>query len=273
MKKNKGAFTAAAGLLTVAGSLEVVWRVQPLPWAWMWVAIFMIGFMLVLGVTISGRFLGILITEQNTMSLARFQAVLWTIIVISAFFVIAVARINHGVKASTDGKTSPDPLNITLSNELLALIGISGTALVGSPLIAATKKSKTPDETDPQIATGDKAGNGVKLGATPSNTGKAEGILFKNADMKDARFTDIFEGDEIANNNHVDLGKVQMFFFTVVVAVAYIVAIWTALTSDELYYASFAFPTLTAGAVGLLGISNAGYLANKSVDHTKQTPT
>lgn len=264
MKKNKGAFAAVAGLLTVAGSLEVVWRV-PLPWSWMWVAIFMIAFMMVLGVTISGRFLGILITEQNTMSLARFQAVLWTVIVISAFFVIAVVRINHGVKPSADGKAS-DPLSITLSNELLALVGISATALVGSPLIAATKKSKNPDQNDSQITSGDKAPGSL-------NVAKSEGILFKNADITAARFTDIFEGDELANNNHVDLGKVQMFYFTVIVAVAYIVALWSAMGGEDLYGGSFTFPAFSAGAVGLLGISNAGYLANKGVDHTKQTPT
>jgi hypothetical protein len=266
MKKSKSAISAAAGLLAIAGSLVVVWRVA-LPWSWMWVAIFMVVFMMVLGTTISGRLLGILITEQNVMSLARFQAVLWTVIVISAFFVIAIARIDHAGKASSDGKPS-DPLNITLSNELLALLGISATALVGSPLIAATKKSKKPDQSDPQITTGDRADAGT-IGIA-----NAEGILFKNADINAACFTDIFEGDELANNNHVDLGKVQMFYFTVVTAVAYIAVIWKTIgTPDTLYSANFTFPALSAGAVALLGISNAGYLANKGVDHTKkQTP-
>jgi hypothetical protein len=31
------------------------------------------------------------------------------------------------------------------------------------------------------------------------------------------------------------------------------------------------FPTLSDGMVGLLGISNASYLANKGVDHTKKS--
>jgi hypothetical protein len=56
------------------------------------------------------------------------------------------------------------------------------------------------------------------------------------------------------------------------VAVAYIAALWSAIQGEALYDATFTFPAFSTGAVGLLGISNAGYLANKGVDHTKQAP-
>jgi hypothetical protein len=99
-------------------------------------------------------------------------------------------------------------------------------------------------------------------------TDNAEGILYKNPSVSDASFADMFEGNEVGNAAHVDLSKVQMFFFTVVVAVAYGYALWDMMSSEAIYGASFAFPAISSGMVGLLGISNAGYLATKGVDHT-----
>jgi len=291
--------------LGTAVMVVIVWKiVTASPGAvWVGVALFMVAFFVVLGIAINGEPLGALISEQNVMSLARFQAIVWTVVILSAYFVVAMARIKHGVDARPPAPptavaaagTSPapavataaptatpapaevrDPLNIKIDEQVLYLIGISATSLVASPLIAATKKSKQPDTKDPQVKTGDKAvapaaADALAPAAAPNAvaSGKAEGILFKNTDPSHARFTDIFEGDELANNNHVDLGKVQMFFFTIVVAVSYAAALAKSIRGN-LYGAEFAFPSLSAGMVGLLAISNAGYLANKSVDHTKK---
>jgi hypothetical protein len=101
-------------------------------------------------------------------------------------------------------------------------------------------------------------------------TQNAQGILYKNPTVNDASFSDIFEGDEIGNTAYVDLGKVQMFYFTLLVAIAYSVALWKVISAGNLYTANFSFPTLSDGMVGLLGISNASYLAYKGVDHTKK---
>jgi len=67
------------------------------------------------------------------------------------------------------------------------------------------------------------------------------------------------------------LSKVQMFFFTVVIAVAYVVALWDIMSTDAIYGANFTFPAVSDGMVALLGISNAGYLAAKGVDHTPKS--
>jgi hypothetical protein len=80
----------------------------------------------------------------------------------------------------------------------------------------------------------------------------------------------MFEGSEVGNAGHVDLGKVQMFYFTVIVAMAYAASVWSALAKGDFYGSQFTFPSLSAGMVALLGISNAGYLANKGVDHTEK---
>jgi hypothetical protein len=102
----------------------------------------------------------------------------------------------------------------------------------------------------------------------------AQGILYKNPSMQDASFFDLFEGDEIGNAANVNLAKVQMFFCTVIVAIAYCSALWHAMVMDDksplLTGTQFSFPQLTSGLIALLGINNGGYLGSKSVDHTKQ---
>jgi hypothetical protein len=258
-------------------------------WAWGVVGLCMVLFVFCLGVAISGRPLGILINEQNLMSISRFQAVLWTVIIVSALLVIASARMRDGVK------DPGSPLNIKFSTQVLALLGISSVALVGSPLIDATKKSKTPDpavaaQTAAALATtnnvpasvagqtpvADSASNNVPAALTAQAAAlsnaisqNAQGLLYKNPQISDASFSDMFEGTEIGNAAHVDLAKVQMFFFTLIVALAYIYALGTVITGNTIDDPNLSFPPLSDGMVALLGISNGGYLGAKAVDHTK----
>jgi hypothetical protein len=79
----------------------------------------------------------------------------------------------------------------------------------------------------------------------------------------------MFEGTEVGNAAHVDLAKVQMFFFTLIVALAYIYALGSVITGNTIDDPNLSFPPLSDGMVTLLGISNGGYLGAKAVDHTK----
>jgi hypothetical protein len=294
--------SAVASAVLVILIVALAWWLPPKR-SWFIVMALLWAFFLLLGLIISKRPLGILVNEQNVMSLSRFQTVLWTIIVISAFLVIGIARVKNGVLADEEGSQLADPLNITIGNQLLALLGISAAALVGSPLVAATKKAKTADPTAVRATANEmiRTGNipdsakpapapAVSPGAAPMDarslatpappaapdptqlateiSKNASGTLYKNPSVSDASFTDIFEGNEVGNTAHVDLGKVQMFFFTVIVAIAYVAALWDVLSQGAIYDANFAFPVLSDGMVALLGISNASYLTAKGVNHT-----
>lgn len=235
---------------------------------------------LILGWAIKDRFLGILINERNVMSLSRFQMVGWTIVVLAAYFTYAFVR---------NAKAISDPLNVGIDSNLWMLLGISTTTLVGSGLVLGLKKDKVPTEKAVEAAarlTADKpkedgapaallaaqtALNAVEAGKINENR---EGTLYANPNNDDARFTDMFQGDEVGNTTHVDLAKVQMFLFTVVAIGAF--AAMTAkglrhLPADpvKLTEALKQLPLLPEGLVALLGISHAGYLANKTVDHTE----
>src|SRR5436309_14783270 len=63
------------------------------PWNFIALMFLMLLFVATLGVRISGRPAGILINERNLVSLARFQLVMWTILILSAFMAAAIGRI------------------------------------------------------------------------------------------------------------------------------------------------------------------------------------
>ncbi len=221
---------------------------------WIFVAISMFMFIVVLGLNVTGRTFGILINERKLMSLSRFQIVLWTLIILSAFFTIAMERIRHG---------ESDPLAIKMDWQLWALIGIGTTSLVGTPMIQSVKKSKEPHK-DTKYEVMAKTFN-----ETPDDINKnREGILYGNKDISDAQFTDIFEGDELANTPFLDMAKVQMFFFTIIAALSYVIVLFNMIvTTDPKDLNSF--PVLPEGLIAILGISHAGYLSDKAIDHTK----
>jgi len=223
-------------------------------WNWLCVTILLTGFMGILGKYVTKYPAGILINQLNILSLSRFQAVLWTIIVLSAYFTMALIR----VKSSVD-----DPLAIEIDWHLWALIGISITSLVGTPLLQGPKKAKEPDESKLK-----QTADALDQTVVEVN-GCRQGLLYGNPNIRDARFSDMFQGDEVGNTNHVDLPKVQMFLFTLIAAFTYCVILFNALVAANNDGAVLqGLPVLPNGLIAILGISHAGYLTSKGTDHT-----
>jgi hypothetical protein len=223
------------------------------------ITVLMILLMLVLGLAITNRPLGVLINDRNLMSLSRFQMAIWTVVILAAYFTFVFMRIKN---------REPDALNVALDWHLWALMGISTTSLVGTPLILSTKKDKEPD---PSVAPKTAA-----LLNEPEQDVSAnrQGTLYANSSMKDACFADLFQGDELANTAHIDLAKVQMFYFTIIAAVCFFVMVYKVVVSgDPVSSPTFSqLPSLPDGFVAILGISHAGYLTSKGINHTKTQP-
>lgn len=116
----------------------------PLPYKWLLILVILFGFFVLLGYT-KGSWNRILVDERNQMSLSRFQTVVWTLIILSAFFARALARIKAGaiVPGAIGSSILANSLNIGIPWQLWAIVGISVTSLVGSPLILSTKKDLT----------------------------------------------------------------------------------------------------------------------------------
>jgi len=247
-------FFALIVVMIVAGKLtETTFSLASM---WGVIALSMCAFVLALGADLQGTPLGMFISERNLMSLSRFQLSMWTILISSAFVTVGLARVFAHAE---------DPLAIQIPSQVWQLLGISATSTVGASLILKGKTNKepaNPDGVGAKVAqqTGDASGGTVN--------DNRKGIAYANASPKDARITDMFEGDELANTAYLDLSKVQMFFFTVVALIAYTVNIYQFM-ADNTPENFDSFPVLSSGLLAILGISHAAYLGNKSIDHTK----
>jgi hypothetical protein len=245
----------------------------------------------VAGHGITSLWRGLFIDERNFISLSRLQTGVWTVMVVSAF--VTAGLVNLRVEES-------EPLDIALPGELWALIGISATSLVGTPLIHAGKERRKPNidnftatlenlgfnvkSDDVEFDTGDvqrERNLSVKLGSSARPMAPADdapdaplepppssiGVMLRREKPDYSNWSDIFRGEDTGNGAHLDLGKVQMFYFTLAVVIAYTVALGNSFV--EIGNSGITqFPELSSGIVALLGISHAAYLTNKAVDPT-----
>lgn len=215
-------------------------------------------FFLAVGKGLTNRALGVLINERRLMSLSRFQLVIWTVLIVSGFFVIALERI-HSAQVE-------QPLAIGVDWQIWTLLGISTGSLLGTPLLYGNKREKEPKKKAELIQKTAK-----RFKEEPQDVeNNRQGVLYGNSCTGFARFTDMFQGDELGNAHLVDVAKVQMFFFTIVVAIAYGTQLFQLIAYGELYSSNVRLPELQDGLLALMGVSHAGYLGAKGVN---QTPT
>lgn len=228
---------------------ELLLPLQLRLWAWIASLALLALFAVIAGHGVTGLWLGLLIDMRNKLSLSRLQMTLWTILILSAFLTAALSNIDEGHSS---------PLSITVPPELWLLMGISTASLIGSPLILNLKKSRAASEED-------KARTLEQLARQAVDIAKVAiyGQLVVNQTPETARLSDLFRGSETGNAWQLDLGKLQMFFFTLILVLAYgsALAALFGSTADKIE----ALPALDAGMLTLLGISHAGYLVNKAL--------
>ncbi|NUT56845.1 MAG: hypothetical protein HOQ03_12805 [Thermoleophilia bacterium] len=192
--------------------------------AWLVIAALMAAFAAVAGHGVTGLARGVLIDERHRVTLGRLQMLIWTVLVLSAYLAAALANI---------GRDAGSPLNVNIPSELWLAMGISTASLVAAPAALAYKEKRHMAE----------------LQSWPSEI--------------DSRFSDLFRGEEVGDRDHLDLGKVQMFLFTVVLVLAYGLAVGDMFDATEGTFTTL--PPIDDGVVTLLAISHAGYLTRKAL--------
>jgi hypothetical protein len=195
--------------------------------AWLVIAALMVAFTAVAGHGVTGLARGLLIDERHRVTLGRLQMLIWTVLVLSAYLAAALANI---------GRDGGSPLDVDIPSELWLAMGISTASLVAAPAALAYKERRHQAE----------------LQSWPSEA--------------DSRFSDLFRGEEVGDRDHLDLGKVQMFLFTVVLVLAYGLAVADMFDETSGTFASL--PAIDDGVVTLLAISHAGYLTRKALPIT-----
>ncbi|WP_157219388.1 hypothetical protein [Flavisphingomonas formosensis] len=200
-----------------------------------------------IGDAINGRWHGIIIDGRNRVSLSKFQATAWTVLVASALATYTAVR------AATPGLPAPSgPLDFTLPPELLIAMGISAASLVATPAVLSLKTG------DGSVMVGSGDGFGID---------RADGLVAARSTAKRAGWLDMFRGDETGNAGAVDLSKVQQFLISIV-----LIAVYGAMIADHLFTGGAemlkTLPTLDENMVWLLGISHAAYIGYKAVPHS-----
>ena len=248
----KGTHSSVAALLIalipLVGWLANAYGKQAL--GWLAVSFLLILFSGILGHSVMRLWRGILIDSRNVISLSRLQMVVWTVVVMSAYLAAALYNVYTGVD---------EPLGINVPEQIWVALGISTTSLVGAPMLLSPKATKLPSA-DAYEATKDEL---VRKGESPSEVTHI-GQLMCNLSPRIAQWSDMFTGDETSNGAHIDLAKVQMFFFTLLIVISYCAALWQMFRNAQPDGIT-AFPQLDTSTVALLGISHSGYLLNKSV--------
>jgi hypothetical protein len=245
----------------------VAWSVIPVA-AWIIVMLLLAAFIVLGGYQITHKLFGALIDERNKVSLSRLQTILWTILVVSALLVAGLANIRQG---------GQDPLNIKIPPELWIVLGISVTSLVGAGLIKQDKAKAEPQEQPAKLALA-KSGraeaqnirkdeNVLVTGDPQEPTILAIGTLTVNDNPNQASWLDIFKAEEVGNDGRLDIGKVQVFYFTIILLVVYGAAL-ASMFHGHAKSSISAFPVLSESMLALLGISHAAYLTNKAVPRT-----
>lgn len=190
------------------------------------------------GVWIRKSPLGILVDSRNRMSLSRLQIVAWTWLLTSAFLAVAIAE---------------GTMNILLDPEVWALMGISVASAAGSVIVKGTKAGQEPDTSRLPPSDQEAATQQPRLG-----------MLAKNPESKKPSLAELFMGEELTDQKYVDISKVQMFLFTVVILCGYGWTLWGWDLKTAAAAGTYHFPSLSEGLVVLLGISHAGYLTVKA---------
>ena len=179
---------------------------------WVTIMLLLLCFAVVAGHGILGLWTGLLIDERNRMSLSRLQMLLWTVIVLSGFLTAALWNIRTG---------QVDSLAITVPEELWLLMGIATTSLIGSPLILNTKIAQGGETNSSQAAHRKKVLDSVAKQGKDPDTVSIDTPIVGWKWPEDATWADLFQGEEIGNATHLDLGKVQMFYFTLILVLTY----------------------------------------------------
>lgn len=263
-------YTVIWGVFIIILPIVAFYQVDHLIRVWWF---FIAGFILILLITghgVTGSWKGALIDNRNVLSLSRFQMMAWTTLVLSAFTAAVFWNIFKANALNLGSTQSSLP---GFPGELWLLMGISTASLVGSPLILSGKKKQHPDQNEV-----DKTFELLSEQGYDKSKLDNQGQLVVNKSPDQANWSDLFTGEETGNFAHLDVARLQMFFFTLVSLLTYGVAIGHSLgeaasATPEMISQGKAviakFPELSEGLLALIGISHTGYLAAKATANSQ----
>jgi hypothetical protein len=221
---------------------------------WLSIISLLILLVFLVGHGVTGLWLGVLIDSRNKVSLSRLQMLLWTVLILASFLTAVLSNVEQGDR---------NPIAIHIPLELGLLMGINTLSLIGSPLILNMKKRCAANEAEKDHALEVLARQAVDISRV-----LIHGQVIVNHAPEAARLSDLFRGSETGNAGQLDMGKLQVFLFTLIVLFAYSAALAALFNQSAASIA--ALPAPDSGMLTLLGISHTGYLVNKAIPHSQK---
>ena len=226
----------------------------------------------VVGLSKGKGIFGALVDGRGKYSLARLQILLWTALIIGGYFVIALPKLGF----------------ITIPNDVLGLLGVTLGSTVVSTAIKANQMltGQTEDEEQRHRTIAESAQNellGLLGVERPENLSMDEkAVLLDNLSQDELvelnrqveakrkpSWIDIFSQEQKGKEHLIDVGKLQMFAWTVAALVIYsaILIDQLALPPEEVQKLT-ELPNVTGTILALMGISQAAYLGMKLPNQT-----
>ncbi|RLC66641.1 MAG: hypothetical protein DRI48_04235 [Chloroflexi bacterium] len=230
-------------------------------------AVVVLGIAVIVGMSKGKGAFGVLIDGRGKYSLSRLQILLWTAMIIGGYFGIAFSRLEF----------------VSIPGEVLGLLGVTLGSTVVSTAIKANQMlaGQTADEEERIRHAAQSAQNemlrllGVEQPELLSSEEKAallahlsrEETAELNKQVESKRkpsWLDLFSQEQKGREHLVDIGKLQMFTWTIAALVIYGAMLVQQLTLPlEEVHQLTQLPNVTGTILTLTGISQAAYLGMK----------
>ncbi len=204
---------------------------------WLCVAGIFVFLLMILSWSGTKHYFGFLMDERNKFSLSRLQFIMWVLLILSGFLSGALWNILKG---------QTDPLSIAVNPEIWIILGIATISMVASPLIKSSKEGS-----------------------------RRSGTIQVMKSRDDAKLGDILMGEEEGNFFTIDIAKIQLLFFTMILIAAYAIMLFQAfiVLNFDIPVRVAQLPTIDQSVITLFGISHAGYLMSKAIPRPETDQT
>lgn len=183
---------------------------------------------------------------------------------------IVESRVERASQAAAEARTEAAALE-SIRGDALEALNSGLESLDGEPVPPSPELQAQIDALNAQLRAAQEsaARAEARVAELEAATVDSVGELHARPTFADARWSDMLRGDTIANYNFADLGKIQMFFFTIILVFTYAALVWSIMSMPEAERVLQLAPTLTLPAfseslVLTLALSHGGYLATKT---------
>ena len=202
---------------------------------------------------------GLIKTNQATNEVGRGQEV-------------ATARTESALARAADMNSTLESMQHS-AHSLEMMMSAGPESLDADPVDDATRAAAEARlaalETELRAARASAARANTRAAELTAAQSQAVGDLHANTAAAEARWSDMLRGDSIANFQFTDLGKVQMFLFTIVLVFSYAALVWSVMSMPQAAQVlqvvpSMSLPAFSDSLVITMALSHGGYLATKT---------